>query len=233
MAEGTECTAWMQDTARSTVDRAHWLEFVETRTVRMRDKLVERYLGLARAVAGRIFQRRGDDTVPFADYLQYARVGLVEAIDSFDPHRAVPFEAFSSFRIRGAILNGLTGESEIAAQRAFHARRLRATLDSPGKIVVELTSRYMELDESETIDESIGSNPFAVTELSQLQRAVRSMLVDLPERERDLIRRHYEEHVEFQQIAAEWGVTKGRVSQLHSQALSRLRLKLLPAPFEP
>jgi RNA polymerase sigma factor for flagellar operon FliA len=45
----------------------------------------------------------------------------------------------------------------------------------------------------------------------------------LPERERELIQRHYVEQVEFQQIAADWGVTKGRVSQLHAQALQRLR----------
>jgi len=64
--------------------------------------------------------------------------------------------------------------------------------------------------------------------LIQLKRAVRSMLPALPDRERELIRRHYEEQVEFQQIAAEWGVTKGRVSQLHAQALGRLR-KLLNA----
>jgi len=73
------------------------------------------------------------------------------------------------------------------------------------------------------VDESLAANPYAVTELAQLKRAVHSLLPSLPERERELIRRHYEEHVEFQQIALEWGVTKGRVSQLHAQALQRLR----------
>src|SRR5688500_15099398 len=109
-------------------DREHWLEFTRGRSREQREYLVTRYLELAKIMAAKLYQRRSDNAVPFADYLQYARVGLVEAIDSFDPDRSVPFEAFSSYRIRGAILNGLAAESELAAQRAFWARRERDRL---------------------------------------------------------------------------------------------------------
>jgi RNA polymerase sigma factor FliA len=224
----------------SELDRARWREFVESRTQQLRTELIERYIGLARITAARLYQRRMDNSVSFADYLQYARVGLVEAIDHFDPAREVPFEAFSSFRIKGAVLNGLEGESELAAQRAFWSRRSRdrfeslkshevqgdrrASLEELVNLTVGLVlSHVVEHDEGEVIDESLAANPYAVTELAQLKRAVRSLLPALPERERELIRRHYEEHVEFQQIAADWGVSKGRVSQLHAQALQRLR----------
>jgi RNA polymerase sigma factor FliA len=228
-------------------DRALWIEFVRVRTSVLRDELVARYLSLAKIMAARLYQRRADNSVAFADYLQYARVGLVEAIDHFDPAREVPFEAFSSYRIKGAILNGLESESEVAAQRAFWSRRARDRFDSVKEHeiqgdrrasleeLVNLTvglalSHLMEHEDGELIDESIAANPYALTELAQLQRAVRSLLPALPERERDLIRRHYDEYVEFQQIAAEWGLTKGRVSQLHAQALQRLRVLLRLAP---
>jgi RNA polymerase sigma factor for flagellar operon FliA len=221
-------------------DRARWLRYAQSRNTTIRDELIERYIGLARGMAARVYQRRIDNSVAFGDYLQYARVGLVEAIDSFDPERAVPFEAFSSYRIKGAILNGLDSESELAAQRAFWARRTRerfeslkhhetqgdrrASLEELVNLTVGLAlSHLVEQDDGELIDDSLASNPYAVTELVQLKRAVRSLLPALPERERELIRRHYDENVEFQQIAAEWGLTKGRVSQLHAQALGRLR----------
>ncbi len=235
------------DAADAVLDQARWAEYCRTRTQALREELVARYLNLAKIMAARLYQRRADNSVSFADYLQYARVGLVEAIDHFDPGRAVPFEAFSSFRIKGAILNGLESESEVAAQRAFWARRTRerfeslkehevqgdrrATLEELVNLTVGLAlSHVIEHDDGEPIDESLAANPYAVTELAQLKRAVRSMLPALPERERELIRRHYEEHVEFQQIAADWGVTKGRVSQIHAQALQRLRqlLRLKP-----
>jgi RNA polymerase sigma factor FliA len=228
-------------------DQERWLAFVRGRSPDLRDSLVTRYLDLAKVMAARLYRRRGDNSVPFADYLQYARVGLVEAIDSFDPERSVPFEAFSSYRIKGAILNGLAGESELAAQRAFWSRRerdrleslkqhelqsdRRATLEQFVNLTVGLAlSHLIGPDESEILDETLASNPYAVTELAQLRRVVRSLLPALPERERELIRRHYEEHEEFQHIAAEWGLTKGRVSQLHAQALGRLRQMLRIRP---
>jgi len=228
-------------------DRARWREYVRERRAGLRDELVERYLSLAKFMAARLYQRRADNSVSFSDYLQYARVGLMEAIDHFDPEREVPFEAFSSYRIKGAILNGLGSESEVAAQRAFWSRRARdrfesikehevqgdrrATLEELVNLTMGLAlSHIVEHDGGELIDESLAANPYAVTELAQLKRAVRSLLPSLPVRERELICRHYEEHVEFQQIAAEWGVTKGRVSQLHAQALQRLRLLLRLAP---
>jgi RNA polymerase sigma factor for flagellar operon FliA len=237
----------MDTTNDPQADREHWLEFTRGRSREQRDYLVTRYLELAKIMAAKLYQRRSDNAVPFADYLQYARVGLVEAIDSFDPDRSVPFEAFSSYRIKGAILNGLAAESELAAQRAFWARRerdqleslkqhearseRRATLEHFVNLTVGLALGHLiERDHGEVIDESLASNPYAVTELAQLRRVVRSMLPALPERERELIRRHYEEHVEFQQIAADWGVTKGRVSQLHAQALARLREMLRARP---
>ena len=159
----------------------------------------------------------------------------------------MPFEAFSSYRIRGAILNGLESESELAAQRAFWSRRARerfesikdhevqgdrrASLEELVNLTVGLAlSHIVEHDGGELIDETLAANPYAVTELVQLRRAVRALLPALPERERELIRRHYDGLVEFQQIAQDWGLTKGRVSQLHAQALQRLRQLLKVRP---
>ena len=42
----------------------------------------------------------------------------------------------------------------------------------------------------------------------------------------ELVVMHYYHHVPFIQIAEELNVTKGRVSQLHKQALGRLRILL-------
>ena len=60
------------------------------------------------------------------------RVRLVEAIDGFGPSRQASFETYSSYRIRGAMLNGLARESELAAQRTFWRTRLEERVDSHG-----------------------------------------------------------------------------------------------------
>jgi RNA polymerase sigma factor for flagellar operon FliA len=46
-------------------------------------------------------------TVEFGDLEGAGGVGLIQAIQSFDPGRGVPFEAFCEYRVRGAILDEL------------------------------------------------------------------------------------------------------------------------------
>src|SRR5689334_236422 len=109
--------------------RMLWERFRDSRERTLRGRLIERYLPLARAAAARYYRLRPDESVPFEDYLQYARIGLVEAIDDYDPRREASFETYSSYRIRGAMLNGLGRESEIAAQRTFWRTRTQEVFD--------------------------------------------------------------------------------------------------------
>ena len=61
----------------------------------------------------------------------------------------------------------------------------RASLEELVNLTVGLAlSHLIEHEAGEVIDESLAANPYAVTELVQLKRAVRSMLPALPERER-------------------------------------------------
>jgi RNA polymerase sigma factor for flagellar operon FliA len=224
-----------------------WRRFHMSATPEARDTLIEFYLPLARIWAARCYALRADDTVPFADFIQYGRVGLVESIDRFDPGRGVAFSAFAGHRIRGSILNGLTHESELAARREAWRHRARDRVESVAGRPVEQLGNIsfdemvamtltlalgvlMEHEDGEPIDESIQGNPYAAAEVTQIRRKVHSLLQQIPERERAILTRHYYEHVEFQDIAREQSISKGRVSQLHSQALGRLRALLSGGP---
>lgn len=67
---------------------------------------------------------------------------------------------------------------------------------------------------------------YASAERAQLSDAVALCVERLPARERSVIVMHYFHHVAFVQIAEDLKLTKGRVSQLHKQALGRLRALL-------
>jgi RNA polymerase sigma factor for flagellar operon FliA len=198
---------------------------------------------LARALAARLFGARTDDSVVFGDYLQYAHLGLLEAVDRYDPSREASFETFSAYRIRGAILNGLGKESEVAAQRTYWRTRTQervdslqggaqfgpeASLEGFAELTVGLAIGVLLDDQSEEgpVDTSVRANPYAGAALAELRRLVRRGLEQLPQRERELVSQHYFGHCEFQTIATEMGVTRGRVSQLHAQALARIRKTL-------
>jgi RNA polymerase sigma-B factor len=66
---------------------------------RAREALVERFLPLARSLALR-YQRSGE---PLDDLLQVASLGLLKAIDGFDPQRGIEFPAYAVPTILGEI----------------------------------------------------------------------------------------------------------------------------------
>ena len=101
-----------------------WEEYRRTRDAQVRHDLARLHLQMAHKIAAHLYARRLDNAVAFDDYLQYARVGLLEAIDRYDPSREAKFSTFAGYRIRGSILNGLEHSTELAAQAAQrrHAR---------------------------------------------------------------------------------------------------------------
>jgi RNA polymerase sigma-B factor len=74
-------------------DRRLLLRFAATRDIQDRDRLVERYMPLARYAANRY--ARGARANGFDDLLQVASVGLLKAIDRFDPQARVLFASYA------------------------------------------------------------------------------------------------------------------------------------------
>jgi RNA polymerase sigma-B factor len=64
-----------------------------------RRELIERYLPLARSLARR-YERRGE---PFEDLVQVASLGLVKAIDRFEPERGLSFSSYAVPTVLGEL----------------------------------------------------------------------------------------------------------------------------------
>jgi RNA polymerase sigma-B factor len=80
-------------------DEALVRRFAETRSPAARDRVIEHFMPLARSLASR-YQRHAE---PFEDLLQVANLGLVKAVDGFDPARGTPFTAYAVPTILGEI----------------------------------------------------------------------------------------------------------------------------------
>ena len=65
-------------------DEALFRRFSETRSPAVREQIIERFMPLARSLASR-YRRHAE---PFEDLLQVANLGLIKAVDGFDPARA-------------------------------------------------------------------------------------------------------------------------------------------------
>ena len=74
-----------------------------------RERLVAGHLSLVRGIASRY----RDLGMPFDDLVQEGSLGLLEAIDRYDPSRQTEFDAFARFRVRRAIRNALTDQARL------------------------------------------------------------------------------------------------------------------------
>lgn len=217
-----------------------WAAWRERRDLEARERLVLRHLDFARIIAGKLYARRTTDEIAFDEYFQLGSVGLLEAVDRYDPDLGASFRTYASHRIEGTILSGLEALTErrrqIALKRRTGQERLNSLdgkTDAPredafsrlASIAVGLAVGFM-LDEAglyQVEDASYGDNTYTACEIRQLQRRLLKLTKELPERESKIIVSHYFQQVPFDEIAKALGLTKGRVSQLHKRAIGMLR----------
>jgi RNA polymerase sigma factor for flagellar operon FliA len=83
-----------------------WDRWLKRRSSAARDHLIVSYAPLVKFVAGRVGAGLPANVDP-GDLVSSGVLGLIDAIERFDPQRGVKFETFATPRIRGAIYDGL------------------------------------------------------------------------------------------------------------------------------
>jgi RNA polymerase sigma factor for flagellar operon FliA len=178
------------------------------------------------------------------DAEQWGYAGLLQAIDAFDPLRGSRFESFAKPRIVGSVRDGFAQSSELEAQWSYRRKqerdRLRSVTESRetddrdpiealGEVAACLAIGLM-LDGTRLIasEESPDPAPSAYESL-EWRQAIQLLTREverLPASEATVIRQHYLHGLTFTQVAELMGVTRGRISQLHTAALTRLRKRI-------
>jgi RNA polymerase sigma factor FliA len=219
-----------------------WARLRFERRQEAREPLFNRYAGFARSIAVRL--RPWGQPGNREDAEQWAYSGLLEAIDSFDPLRGSPFQAFARPRISGSVRDGLARLGEFEAQWTSRRRQERDRLRSLkergpedpedpvqalGAIVSCLAIGLM-LEGTRLMggDESPDPAPSAYDSLAwrEAQARLELEVARLSESEAAVIRQHYANGLAFAQVARLMGLSRGRISQLHSAALGKLRKRL-------
>jgi RNA polymerase sigma factor for flagellar operon FliA len=133
-----------------------WAEYKNGGERKIRDQLIVMYSPLVKYVAARVAVGLPQH-VESSDLVSYGIIGLIDAIDRFDPVRQVKFETYAIPRIRGAIIDELRAidwvpRSVRAKARALEqayasleASLLRTPTDS--EVAVELGMSEKELQD--------------------------------------------------------------------------------------
>jgi RNA polymerase sigma-B factor len=139
---------------------------------RLREALVERFLPLARSIAKRY--RKAEE--PFDDLLQVASLGLLKAIDRFDPARGIAFSSFAVPTIVGELRRHFRDRCwSVRPPRELQERALEVD-----KYRTELTTRLGRSPSVREIGQALELDDEQVLEALQAQQGMRAASLDAP-----------------------------------------------------
>jgi len=152
--------------------REQFVAYAFSRDPGLRDQLVAAHLSLAEYLARR-FANRGE---PLDDLVQVASVGLIKAVDRFDPERGVEFSTYATHTIVGELKRHFRDKGwAVRAPRRMQELYLRL-----GDVVSRLSQ---ELGRSPTIAElaaEVQVSEEEVLEALEAGQAYRSTSLDAP-----------------------------------------------------
>jgi RNA polymerase sigma factor for flagellar operon FliA len=102
-----------------------WRRYKDDGDKRARERLVVAYSPLVKFVAGRLGAGLPSH-VEDADLISYGLMGLIGAIERFEPERGIKFETFAMTRIRGAIIDELRSLDWVPRSVRSRAREIEA-----------------------------------------------------------------------------------------------------------
>jgi RNA polymerase sigma factor for flagellar operon FliA len=222
-----------------------------------REEVLRRYLPLVRRVVQRVAARKPPH-IDLEDLVSWGIVGLLDAMQKYDPRKEALFSTYAQFRIRGAILDHLRSLDWVprsvrqkAAVIEKACRQLEGRLGRPPveeeiarhlglslRSYQELVGKVGEMslfslddvgfgagDERLLRDgaDDLGDDPAAAMLSTERVALLAEAIRRLPEREQTVISLYYQEQLTMKEVGGVLGLTESRVSQLHSQAMLRLR----------
>ncbi len=223
-----------------------------------KDQLVLQYLPYVKNIVQRIHAQLPSG-VEEDDLTNVGVIGLIDAIDRYDPTRGTKFTTYAAFRIRGAVMGELRSRDVVSRTNRGKIRKLQNTYTDlefkMGRDVqdsevaeamgIDLDEFYeirkmasmsfvsfedMGLFSREEKDDVIGlltggdsGDPFQIAGMKEMRNAAAEAIEKLPEKEKMVISLYYWDELTMKEIGKVLELTESRVSQLHSQAIVRLR----------
>jgi RNA polymerase sigma factor for flagellar operon FliA len=149
-----------------------WLEYQRTHDRAVRDRLILTYAPLVKYVAGRLGSGLPAH-VDEGDLVSYGLLGLIGAIDRFDPTRDIKFETYAIARIKGAIIDELRALDWVPRSVRSRAREIE-------RAISELEARLGHAPDDTEIAARIGITEEELeTSLTEISRSSIAALDEL------------------------------------------------------
>ncbi|WFS61101.1 FliA/WhiG family RNA polymerase sigma factor [Pseudodesulfovibrio thermohalotolerans] len=233
----------------------HWDDF----SPRDRENIVRYYSPKIRILALRL-KAKLPQSVELNELISAGSLGLLDALGKFNPELGIKFDTYSENRIKGAMLDelrrmdwfsrGLRQKVKVledSMRQIEHETGSPATTEQLCELTgmsdrevqqgLEALNNQVCLSLDSFQDNLIGpkkmtdNEPFQSAAFQEIVDKVANLIEELTPREKLVISLYYGEELNMKETSEVMDITEGRVSQLHSQALNKLR-KTFRARYE-
>ncbi|WP_461210615.1 FliA/WhiG family RNA polymerase sigma factor [Desulfocurvus sp. DL9XJH121] len=225
---------------------------------RCKDEIVRHYAPKIKILALRL-KGKLPQQVDLNELMSAGALGLIECLRKFKPELNIKFETYAENRIKGAMLDELrrmdwfsrglrarVRSLEDATRRLEHQTGRKPTheelMEETGLSRKDVESGLAALQNQlclslETIQEQFSpetsahqdNEPYRSAALQDVIDKIAKLIDELTLREKLVLSLYYSDELNMRETAEVMGITEGRVSQLHSQALTKLRKKFRAA----
>ncbi len=218
------------------------------------DAIVRQHAQLVYRIVRQVAERL-PPSVDREDLFGAGMVGLLEAIQKFEPDRGIVFEAYARIRIRGAVLDALRRLDHLSRRMRRQTKSVRDThqkmeqeagapvgdaevAETTGLTIEEVQESRMRRSAPESVDPQVldsiqtptlwqgMSSTLETLEREEAITMVANALADLPERNRLIMGLYYEAELTLKEIGQVVGVTESRVSQIMRKTVAIIRVKI-------
>lgn len=212
------------------------------------DILVKDHLPLVKRIATHLSVKLPSH-IEIDDLVQVGLIGLLKAADDYQPDSGAAFSTYATIRIKGAMLDelrsrdwlpraiqkklGLVANAVASLEQQLGrsasslevAKELNMDLVAYNEMLGELS--YARLSTIEDANLIPGDNePDYVISQGLKEKAVADAILELPDKEQLMMSLYYTDGLNLKEIGLVLDVSESRVSQIHGQAVARIKSKL-------
>ena len=224
-----------------------------------RQRIVRHYAPKIKFLALRL-KSKLPRNVELGDLMSSGTLGLMEALGKFNPELGIKFETYAENRIKGAMLDELRRMDWFSRGLRQRVKMLEAAIArieneksrAPTETELQEATGLSEKDVRGALEalhnqlclnidaiqdtfstenkSHLDNEPFESAALTEIIDKVATLIDDLTPREKMVLSLYYGDELNMRETAEVMDITEGRVSQLHSQAMARLR-KMFQAQY--